>query len=182
MIVAFDFATEQARYLARKPLLDRHWAQRLELSEGIVFQPETRESVEDQVVETLWAEGKTLDSISPEEEAEVRASFELLSPRREVEGWSLVATVLLGFPETFREQQLAALSGFPEQLFLELSDGTLLAPKVDRGAAKAKDRLPAVLALRYSIPDGLGIAALVCNHAEARGRWTAPASWSSWPS
>ena len=182
MSVTFDFAEEQARFLARKPLLDRHWAQRLELAKGIVFQPETRESVEDQVVETLWADGKTLASIPPEEAAEAWASFKVLSPRREADGWSLVATLLLGFPDTSREEKMAVLSGLPDQLLLELSDGTLITPNVDRGAADARDRLPAVLALRYFIPDGLGIAALVSNHAEAQGRWLAPASWSSWPS
>jgi len=53
---------------------------------------------------------------------------------------------------------------------------------VDRGAAGPDDRLPAVLALRFFIPDGRSIAALVSNHAEVSGRWVAPAAWASWPS
>jgi hypothetical protein len=77
--------------------------------------------------------------------------------------------------------KLAALQRFPDQLRLELSDGTFAAPAVDRGAAGPNDRLPAVLALRYLIPDGCHIAALVSSHAEAPGRWLAPASWAAWP-
>ena len=55
-------------------------------------------------------------------------------------------------------------------------------PTVDRGAAGPEDRLPSVLALRYLIPDGKSIAALVSNHAEVPGRWAAPAAWTSWSS
>jgi len=180
--LAFDPATERARYEARQAFLARQAALRLELAQGITFQPETAESVEDQVVETLWAEGKTLDTVAAEELAEARASFSVLAPRREAGGRSLVATLFLGFPDATRDARLAALQRFPDQLQLELSDGSQAAPAVDRGAAGPDDRLPAVLALRYLIPDGRSIAALVSNHAEVPGRWVAPAAWSSWPS
>lgn len=180
--MAFDPATEQARYQARLAFLERQAALRLDLAEGITFQPETRESVEDQVIETLWAEGLTLDSAPPEDVAEARASFAVLAPQREPDGQSLVATLFLGFPDAVRSAKLAALQRFPDQLALELSDGTLTLPAVDRGAAGPDDRLPAVLALRYLIPDGCTIAALVSHHAEVSGRWPAPAAWSAWPS
>ena len=182
MNLAVDPATARARYEARQAFLARQAALRLELAQGITFQPETAESVEDQVVETLWAEGKTLDTVAAEELAEARASFSVLAPRREAGGRSLVATLFLGFPDATRDARLAALQRFPDQLQLELSDGSLAAPAVDRGAAGPDDRLPAVLALRYLIPDGRSIAALVSNHAEVPGRWVAPAAWSSWPS
>lgn len=182
MVMAFDPATERARHTARQAFLDRQAALRLDLAEGITFQPETAESVEDQVVETLWAEGLTLDSAPAEDLAEARASFAVLAPRREPGGRSLVATLFLGFPEAVRDARLAALQRFPDQLRLELSDGTLVAPTVDRGAAGPDDRLPAVLALRYLIPDGLSIAALVSTHAAVSGRWPAPAAWTAWPS
>jgi hypothetical protein len=178
----FDIATEHARFLARQVFLARQAALRLELAPGITFQPETTESVEDQVVETLWAEGLTLETAPAEDVVESRASFAVLAPRREPGGLSLVATLFLGFPDEVREVRLAALQRFPDQLRLELSDGTLAAPEVDRGAAGPNDRLPAVLALRYLIPDGRSIAALVSNHAEVSGRWVAPAAWSAWPS
>ncbi len=181
MLLAFDPATEHARFETRRAFLARQAALRLDLAEGITFQPETVESVEDQVVETLWAEGMTLESAPAEDVAESRASFEVLAPRREQNGLSLVATLFLGFPDAVREARLAALQRFPDQLHLELSDGTFATPAVDRGAAGPDDRLPAVLALRYLVPDGCRIAALVSNHAEAPGRWVAPAAWSSWP-
>jgi hypothetical protein len=180
--LAFDIATEHARFEARQALLTRQASLRLELAEGITFQPETAESVEDQVVETLWAEGMTLETASPEEVIEARASFAVLAPSREPDGLSLVATLFLGFPDGVREARLAALQRFPDQLRLELSDGSLAAPTVDRGAAGPNDRLPAVLALRFLIPDGRSIAALLSNHAEVSGRWVAPAAWSTWPS
>ena len=182
MVMAFDPATERARHTARRAFLERQAALRLDLAEGITFQPETAESVEDQVTETLWAEGLTLDAAPAEDLAEARASFAVLAPRREPSGRSLAATLFLGFPEAVRNTKLAALQRFPDQLRLELSDGSLVSPAVDRGAAGPDDRLPAVLALRYLIPDGRRIAALVSNHAELPGRWPAPAAWTAWPS
>ncbi len=178
----FESVTEAARYLARKPLLDRAWALRQELTPGIVFQPETEESVEDQIVETLWAEGKTLHSIAAVEEAEARTSFAGLAPGRESGRVSIVATLLLGFPAGEREQRLDRLNGFPEQLQLEMESGVVVTPEVDRGTAGLNDRLPAVLALRYLVPDGSRIVAIVSNHAEVSGRWSAPTAWSTWPS
>ena len=182
MNLAFDPATEHERFLARKGFLARQAGLRLDLAEGISFQPETAESVEDQVIETLWAEGKTIETTDPEELAEARASFAVLSPRRESGGWSLAATLMLGFPDAVRDQRLAALQDFPDRLVLELGDGTRIAPHVDRGTAGPEDRLPAVLALRYLITDGSSIAALVSSHAEVPGRWPAPVAWTLWPS
>lgn len=182
MPFGFDPATEQARFVSRQAFLARQAALRLDLAEGLTFQPETAESVEDQIIETLWAEGKTPDTVDADELAEARASFAVLAPRREAGGQSLAATLFLGFPDEIRDARLAALQRFPDQLCLELSDGGLVAPAVDRGTAGPEDRLPAVLALRYLIPDGRAIAALVSNHAEAPGRWPAPAAWISWPS
>ena len=103
MSLIFDVTTERGRYLARKPLLERAWKLRLELAPGIVFQPETLESVEDQVVETLWAEGKTLSSIDAAEATELRTSFAVLTPRREPGGLSIAASILLGFPAGERD-------------------------------------------------------------------------------
>jgi hypothetical protein len=180
--LVFDPATEHARFEARQAFLARQAALRLDLAAGITFQPETRESVEDQVIETLWAEGMTLETAPPEDVAESRASFAVLAPMREPGGQSLVATLFLGFPDAVRDARLAALQRFPDQLCLELNDGTLVAPAVDRGAAGPDDRLPSVLALRYFIPDGRRIAALVSNHAEVAGRWIAPEAWAAWPS
>ena len=180
--LAFDIATERARYAARQGLLARQAALRLDLAEGVTFQPETAESVQDQVIETLWAEGMTLETAPAEDLAEARASFAVLAPRREFGGQSLVATLFLGFPDEVRDDRLAALQRFPDQLCLELSDGSLVAPSVDRGTAGPEDRLPSVLALRYLIPDGRSIAALVSNHAKLSGRWPAPAAWTAWPS
>jgi len=182
MNLAFDPATERTRYEARQAFLARQAALRLELAEGITFQPETAESVEDQVVETLWAEGLTLHTAPPEDVAESRASFAVLAPRREPGGRSVVATLFLGFPDRMRDARLAELHRFPDQLRLVFSDGSFAVPAVDRGTASPEDRLPAVLALRYFIPDGCTIAALVSNHAEVSGRWPAPAAWEAWPS
>jgi hypothetical protein len=181
MLMAFDPTTEHRRYVARQAFLARQVALRLELAEGITFQPETVESVEDQVAETLWAEGLTLETAPAEDIAEARASFAVLAPRREPGGQSIVATLFLGFPDEVRNARLAALQRFPDQLRLELNDGSFAAPAVDRGAAGPDDRLPSVLALRYFIPDGQQIVALVSNHAEAPGRWEAPAAWVAWP-
>lgn len=180
MVMAFDPATERARHAARQAFLDRQAALRLDLAEGVTFQPETSESVEDQVVETLWAEGLTLDTAPAEDVAEARASFAVLAPRREPGGLSLAATLFLGFPETVREARLAALQRFPDQLALELSDGSHVRPEVDRGSAGPDERLPAVLALRYLIPDGRSVAALVSTHPAVSGRWPAPAAWTAW--
>jgi hypothetical protein len=182
MLLAFDPASERARFEARQAFLARQEALRLDLAEGITFQPETTESVEDQVVETLWAEGMTLETAPAEDLAEARASFAVLAPRREGGGLSIVATLFLGFPDEVRDGRLAALQRFPDQLCLELNDGSFAAPAVDRGAAGPDDRLPSVLALRYLVPDGLQITALVSNHAGAPGRWAAPAAWVTWPS
>lgn len=178
--LAFDPATERTRYNARQAFLARQGALRLEVGEGITFQPETAESVEDQIVETLWAEGKTPDTVEAGELAEARDSFAALAPRREAKGRSIAATLMLGFSDAVRERRLAALHGFPDQLLLELSDGSRVEPVVDRGTAGPQDRLPSVLALRYLIPDGRSITALVSNHAEAPGRWVAPATWMTW--
>lgn len=179
---AFDSATEAARFLARQALLVRQAALRLELAEGISFQPETVESVEDQVIETLWAEGKTPDTVDAQELLEARASFAVLAPRREPAGCSIAATLMLGFPDATRDHKLEALHGFPDQLQLEMLDGSFVRPLVDRGTAGPNDRLPAVLALRYLLPVGKQIAALVSNHAKAPGRWPAPSAWAAWSS
>lgn len=176
---AFDLQEESRRFLARSPLLQRHWAMRLDLAPGIAFQPETTESVEDQVSETLWAEGFTLESAGPALEAEVRASFAVLAPRREPGGRSVAATLLLGFPESEREAHFEFLASFPESLRLLLSDGTVAQPVVDGGAGRG-ERLPAVLALRYAIPEGLVPVALGSDHPAAPGRWPAPAAWAGW--
>ena len=180
MLITFDAATERARFEARLGFLARHAALALVLAEGITFQPETQESVEDQVVETLWAEGLTLETAPSEDVAESRASFAVLSPRRESGGTSIAATVMLAFPDALREGRLAALQTFPDSLLLELSDGSRVAPAVDRGTAGPLDRLPSVLALRSLLPDGRTPAALVSNHAEVPGHWPAPAAWSTW--
>ena len=180
MQLAFDPATERARFENRQAFLARQAALRLDLAEGITFQPETSESVEDQVVETLWAEGMTLETAPAKDVAESCASFAVLAPRPEPGGRSIVATLFLGFPEPVRDARLAALQRFPDQLRLELSDGSFSTPAVDRGTARPEDRLPAVLALRFFIPDGCSIASLVSNHAEVSGRWPAPGTWASW--
>ena len=174
---SFDRYEESRRFAARSPLLKRHWAMRLDLAPGIAFQPETQESVEDQVRETLWAEGHTLESAGRELEAEVRASFAVITPGRESGGHSVAASLLLGFQHSEREARFEALRGLPEQLWLELSEGGFALPMVDGGAGRG-GRLPAVLALRYFIPDGQAAVALVCNHAEAPARWPVPEGWT----
>jgi hypothetical protein len=176
---SFDLQEESRRFAARSPLLQRHWAMRLDLAPGLTFQPETGESVEDQVRETLWAEGHTLESAGRELEAEVRASFGVLTPRRESAGRSVAATLMLGFKDGERAARFQALRGLPEQLWLELSGGGFALPRVDGGAGSG-GRLPAVLALRYLIPDGEIPVALVSNHSEAPGRWAAPEAWTAW--
>ncbi len=180
MSFIFDAATEQARHLVRQPLLSRAMDLRLELAPGVIFQPETFESVKDQVVETLWAEGKTLESIGAAEESELRASFAVLTPRRENGECFIAASLLLGFPAEEREKMLDRLQGFPDQLCVELRSGDLVAPEVDRGAAGPGDRLPAVLALRYRIPQREIPVALVSAHTALSGRFEPPGSWSGW--
>lgn len=175
----FDLQEESRRFTERSLLLQRHWAMRLDLAPGIAFQPETSESVEDQVRETLWAEGLTLEGAGPELEAEVRGSFAVLTPRREPGGRSVAATLLLGFPDSEREARFAALAAFPESLHLRLSDGSVAEPAVDGGAGLG-ERLPAVLALRYVLPGGLEPVALVSGHPAAPGSWPAPDSWKGW--
>lgn len=175
----FDAAAERARFGARAALLAEQAMLRLELAPGISFQPETAASVEDQVAETLWAEGRTLDSADPEELAEARASFAVLSPRREPGALSVAATLMLGFSDEARPARLDALRGFPEGLELELEDGQRLAPELDRGAAGPEDRLPSVLALRYRIPEGARPVALVSEHGALPGRW-ASAGLAGW--
>ncbi len=180
MTPVFDAAVERARFIARQPMLARAWDLRLELAPGVVFQPETVESVEDQVVETLWAEGKTLESVDAAEAAEVRASFTVLTPRRESCGVSIAASLLLGFPAEERDQMLGRLQEFPGQLQLELRSGTRVVPEVDRGAAGPGDRLPAVLALRYFVPEGDAPVALVSAHDTLGGRFKLKHSWTGW--
>lgn len=172
--LSLDPALERARYEAREPLLRRQAALRVALAPGAFLQPETAESVADQVAETLWAEGKTPGDCGPEELAEVRASFSVLSPRREPSAWSLAATLMIGLGEEAREARLRALEGFPEGLLLELEDGRRVAPAVDKGAAPAGGRLPAVLALRWRVPDGARLSAFVSTHPALSGRWPAP--------
>ncbi len=178
-VPAFDLQEESRRFSARSPLLKRHWAMRLDLAPGIAFQPETTESVEDQVLETLWAEGRTLETAGRELVAEVRGSFALLTPRRETTGRVVAATLFLGFEESSRDARFEALRGLPDRLWLELSGGGFAQPEVDGGAGSG-GRLTAVLALGYRIPDGQEPVALVCDHAEAPGRWEAPEAWTAW--
>lgn len=178
-VPVFDLHEESRRFLARSPLLQRHWAMRLDLAPGIVFQPESTESVQDQILETLWAEGHTPERAGADLVAEVRASFAALSPRREPGGHTLVATLLLGFPDAERDARLDALAAFPESLRLLLSDGSTAVPEVDGGAGRGA-RLPAVLALRYLIPEGRVPVALRSEHPAVPGRWPAPAAWSGW--
>lgn len=175
----FDPATEAERFSARREFLERQGALRLDLAPGITLQPETSESVEDQIRETLLAEGivPVLDSVDYREAA---GSFAALAPRREPGGLSLAATLFLGFPEPERDARLQALENFPEGLALELADGTLILPAVDRGAARPGERLPAVLALRWSLPLGAQITALVADHPALAGRFPAPPSWGRW--
>lgn len=180
MSIAFDLDAERARYAARQPFLARHWAMALELAPGVRFQPETEASVADQVQETFWSEGNDPAQASEAELAEMRASFDALAPRREAGGWSVVATLMLAFPEEVREARRAALAHLPERLRLVLDDGQEMAPSVDRGYTGASDRLPAVLALRYLVPDGRHPVALVSLEPEAPGFHPGPAAWETW--
>ncbi|MBI4911998.1 MAG: DUF3501 family protein [Acidobacteria bacterium] len=179
MNTLFDPAAEAARFAERQALLARQAALRLDLAPGITLQPETTESVEDQVRETLLAEG--LDPArNPEDLAEARRSFAVLAPRRESGGHSLAATLFLGFPAEEREARLAALHRFPDGLLLELSDGSTVPPEVDRGGAGPEDRLPAVLALRWTLPQGRRPAAILSTSPPLRGRFPGPDAWERW--
>jgi hypothetical protein len=178
--LVLDPVLERARFESRRPLLAAQEALRAVMAPGIFLQPETAASVADQVRETLWAEGKTAETCDPGELAEVQASFAVLAPRREPAGWSLAATLMIGLPEEVRATRLAALTDFPDQLGLKLADGRTLLPAVDRGMAPEGGRLPTVLALRWSVPDGAEPAAFVSGHLEIKGRWPAPdlAAWA----
>jgi hypothetical protein len=180
MTLAFDPAAERARYEARQPFLARHWAMALELAPGIRFQPETEASVEDQVRETFWSEGNDPAQASAEALAEMRASFGALAPRREPAGVSVVATVMLGFPDESRNERMAALAELPERLRLILDDGQEVTPLVDRGYTGESERLPAVLALRYLIPAGRYPVGLTSLHAEVPGFFPGSTGWSTW--
>lgn len=182
MSTAFDPAAERARYHARLAFLADHWGMSLELGPGIRFQPETEASVEDQVRETFWSEGNDPAEASPEDLAEMRASFGALAPRRESNGWSVAATVMFAFPDETREQRLAALNDFPEGLRLILDNGKEVRPEVDRGYTGGSERLPSVLALRYRIPAGNRPVALISNHPEVSGTFQGPSSWAGWVS
>ncbi len=178
--LVLDPVLERARFESRRPFLLRQEALRAQLAPGIFLQPETTESVDDQVRETLWAEGKTPESCDPAELEEVRGSFAVLSPRREGGDHSLAATLMIGVVESEREARLSQLAGFPEQLRLELGDGRQLSPEVDRGLAPEGGRLPAVLALRWRIPAGSAPAFWISTHEALSGRWPAPIlkSWA----
>ncbi len=180
MTAPFDPAAERARFEARLPFLERHWTLRLDLGEGVAFQPETAESVEDQVRETFWSEGMDPALAPAEAWAEMGASFAALSPRREAGGWSLAATLYLGFPEEQRASRMADLAGLPEALRLVLQDGTEVVPVVDRGHTGHSKRLPAVLALRYTIPAERHPVALRAVHSTLAGRFEAPTAWRAW--
>lgn len=180
MSIAFDLDAERARYAARQPFLAQHWAMALELAPGVRFQPETEASVADQVRETFWSEGNDPDQASPEDLADMRVSFGALAPRREATGWSVVATLMLGFPEDIRAERMAALANLPERLRLVLDDGHEVAPQVDRGYTGASERLPAVLGLRYLVPDGRHPVALISLEPEVPGFHPGPASWRTW--
>lgn len=175
----FDPAAEAERFTARREFLARQEALRIDLAPGVTLQPETAESVEDQIRETLLAEGIQPVQGSPDYQEAAR-SFAALAPRREFGRISMAATLFLGFPAAERDARLWALDGFPETLALELTDGQRILPAVDRGAARPGERLPAVLALRWSIPPGLAIAALATDHPIIPGRFPAPPSWGRW--
>ncbi len=175
----FDPATEAERFAARREFLARQEALRLDLAPGVTFQPETAESVEDQIRETLLAEG-IVPVPGSDDYREAAHSFAALAPRREPGGLSVAATLFLGFPAPERDARLLALEGFPEILALELADGRRVLPAVDRGAARPGERLPAVLALRWTLPPEGRIAALVADHPALAGRFPAPPSWSHW--
>lgn len=180
MTIAFDLAAERERFQARQAFLAQHWAMALDLAPGVRFQPETEASVEDQVRETFWSEGNDPDLAPATDLAEMRASFAALAPRRESGGCSVAATLMLAFPEATRAAELARLEGFPEALRLVLDDGREVTPDVDRGHTGGSDRLPAVLALRYLLPDGRRVAALAIHHPAASGLHPAPSTWTSW--
>lgn len=180
MSIAFDLDAEHARYAARQPFLARHWAMALELASGIRFQPETEGSVEDQIRETFWSEGNDPARATEAERSAMRTSFAALAPRRESKGWSVVATLMLGFPDETRAERMAALAEWPERLGLVLDDGHEVRPDVDRGYTGESDRLPAVLGLRYLIPDGRRPMALISRHPEVPGFHPGPASWRDW--
>lgn len=178
--LVLDPVQERARFEARLPFLARQEAMRVVFAPGVFLQPETAESVEDQVRETLWAEGKSPETCDPAELAEVRASFAVLAPRREAEGVSFAATLMIGVGDAEREARLAQLETFPGGLLLELADGRRIPPEVDRGLAPEGGRLPSVLALRWRIPAGAAPAAWVSTHPAISGRWPAPslAAWT----
>jgi len=176
----FDPLAERARFESRRAFLERFWSMALDLGPGIRLQPETGASVADQVAETLLAEGIDPARADGQDLDEAWASFGVLSPRRESKGWSLAATLMLAFSDAERDQRLAALHDFPDQLLLELSDGTLESPFVDRGTAAPTDRLPSVLALRWYVPDGAAPVALLSDHPVIHGRFPAPLSWEDW--
>ena len=180
MSLAFDLDAERARYATRQAFLARHWAMALELAPGVRFQPETEASVEDQVRETFWSEGNDPALATAAELAEMRSSFAALAPRREPGGWSVAATLFLGFPEAVRAERMAALADLPPQLLLVLDDGREVAPEVDRGYTGDSERLPAVLALRYALPEGRTPVGLTSRHPEALGFHPAPAGWATW--
>lgn len=180
MSLAFDPLAERTRYQARLSFLADHWGRSLELAPGIRFQPETEASVEDQVRETFWSEGNDPDEASAEALVEMRASFEVLAPRRESGGTSVVATLMFAFPDETRDQRLAVLNDFPEGLRLVLADGREVQPEVDRGYTGGSERLPAVLAMRYRIPSGAHPVALLSNHPAVFGTFKAPQSWADW--
>ena len=175
----FDPATEAERFSARREFLARQEALRLDLAPGVTLQPETSESVEDQIRETLLAEG-IVPVPGSADYREAAGSFAALAPRREAGRLSVAATLFLGFPSSERDVRLQALEGFPEGIALELADGTRVLPVVDRGAARPGERLPAVLALRWSLPPEAHIAALVADHPALAGRFPAPPSWGRW--
>ncbi len=176
----FDPLAERGRFESRRAFLERFWSMAVELAPGVRLQPETAASVADQVAETLLAEGIDPLAAGREDLDEAWASFGVLLPRRESKGWTVAATVMLAFPEAERAERLAELHGFPDQLALELSDGTLEAPHVDRGTAAQEDRLPSVLALRWFVPDGALPLALLSDHPALHGRFPAPPSWADW--
>lgn len=177
--LVLDPVLERMRYEARQPFLTRQEAMRVHLAPGMFLQPETAESVADQVRETLWAEGKTPETCDADELAEVQASFAVLSPRRENGGDSLAATLMIGVAEGERSARLARLQTFPDQLILEMEDGRVVHPEVDRGMAPAGGRLPSVLALRWRIPAGAAPAFWASTHEALPGRWPAP-SLETW--
>lgn len=180
MSIAFDPAAEHARYQARLAFLADHWAMALELAPGVRFQPETQASVRDQVRETFWSEGQDPDLAPGAAFEEMEASFAILAPRRESGGWSIVATLYLGFPEPVREARMRELAGLPEALRLVLDDGREVRPDVDRGPTGDSDRLPAVLALRYALPGGRRPVALRAVHPALSGFHPGPQAWASW--